>query len=141
MNFSWFRDLQALQQLGSFSKASEAQNRSRPALTRRIKALEVWAEQQLVERERRPVTLTIAGQTLLETSIEFLNMLEVQRLNMLSQARQAGKTRSGLQLSIPSRGISFRIGSTSLSWSLALYRPGCWPRISRNALKACANRK
>mgnify|MGYP006265047443 FL=1 len=86
MNFSWFRDLQAVQQLGSFSKASEARNLSQPALTRRIKALEVWAEQQLVERDRRPVTLTIAGQTLLETSIEFLDMLEAQRLDMLSQA-------------------------------------------------------
>jgi len=86
VNFSWFRDLQAVQQLGSFSKASEARNLSQPALTRRIKALEVWAEQQLVERDRRPVTLTIAGQTLLETSIEFLDMLEAQRLDMLSQA-------------------------------------------------------
>ena len=73
MNFSWFRDLQAVQQFGTFSKASEAGHLSQPALTRRIKALEVWAEQQLMERDRRPVTLTIAGQTLLETSIELLD--------------------------------------------------------------------
>ena len=58
MNFSWFRDLQAVQQLGSFSKASDARNLSQPALTRRIKALEAWAEQKLVERDRRPVMLT-----------------------------------------------------------------------------------
>ena len=85
MNFSWFRDLQAVQQLGSFSKASDARNLSQPALTRRIKALEAWAEQKLVERDRRPVMLTNAGQALLETSIEFLDMLEAQRLDMLSQ--------------------------------------------------------
>lgn len=85
MNLNWFRDLQAVQQLGSFSKASEVRNLSQPALTRRIKALEIWAEQQLVERDRRPVTLTNAGQSLLETSIEFLDSLEAQRLDMLNQ--------------------------------------------------------
>lgn len=75
-----------MQQLGSFSKAPEARNLSQPAVTKRIKALEVWAEQQLVERDRRPITLTVSGQTLLETSIEFFDMLEAQRLDMVSHA-------------------------------------------------------
>ncbi len=85
MNLQWFRDLQAIEQLGSFSRASEARNLSQPALTRRIKALESWAEQQLVMRDRRPVTLTHAGQTLLDTCTEFLDALETQRRDMLSQ--------------------------------------------------------
>ena len=85
MNLTWFRDLQAVQKLGSFSKASAVRNLSQPALTRRIKALEIWAEQELVERDHRPVTLTNAGQVLLETSIEFLDSLEAQRLEMLNQ--------------------------------------------------------
>jgi len=87
VNIGWFRDLQAVQKLGSFSKASELQNLSQPALTRRIKALEAWAEQKLVERDRRPVTLTNAGKALLETSMEFLDLLEAQRLDMLSQTK------------------------------------------------------
>ena len=85
MNLDWFKDLQALEQTRSFSKASYARNISQPALTRRIKALEIWAEQSLVNRNERPVSLTDAGSVLLSTCAEFFDTLESQRLDLLNR--------------------------------------------------------
>jgi len=92
INIDWFRDLQAIEQTGSFSKASLARNISQPALTRRIKALELWAEQPLVERGSRPVSLTEAGSALLAICTDFFEALEQRRLEMRS--RTAGSRQS-----------------------------------------------
>ena len=85
MNLDWFKDLKAIEQTGSFSKASQLRNISQPALTRRIKSLEMWADQPLVDRNGRPVCLTEAGISLLTTCTDFFDELESQRLNLLSQ--------------------------------------------------------
>ena len=86
MNLDWFKDLAAIEQTGSFSKASLAQNISQPALTRRIKALEEWAEQPLVDRNKRPVSLTEAGYTFLSTCTDFFETIDRQRVDLLSQS-------------------------------------------------------
>ena len=85
MNIDWFKDLQAIEQTGSFSKASGLRNISQPALTMRIKALEDWAEQPLVDRNKRPVSLTTAGHTLFSTCAEFFETLEHQRFDLLNR--------------------------------------------------------
>lgn len=85
MNIDWFKDLRAIEQTGSFSKASMVRHISQPALTRRIKSLEDWAEQPLVNRNNRPVSLTDAGTALLDTCSEFFEMLEDQRLDLLNR--------------------------------------------------------
>ena len=85
MNIDWFKDLQAIEQTGSFSKASGLRNISQPALTKRIKALEEWAEQPLVDRNKRPVSLTSAGHALCSTCAEFFETLEHQRLDLLNR--------------------------------------------------------
>jgi len=92
MNIDWFKDLQAIERTGSFSKASLSRHISQPALTRRIKALEQWAEQPLVERGSRPVSLTDAGKTLLSTCTEFFETIEQQRLEMLSKSASSAQS-------------------------------------------------
>lgn len=92
MNFDWFKDLAAIAQTGSFSKASMAQNISQPALTRRIKALEEWAEQPLVDRNKRPVSLTEAGYAFLSTCTDFFDTIDRQRMDLLSQSVASQQT-------------------------------------------------
>jgi DNA-binding transcriptional LysR family regulator len=94
MNIDWFKDLQAIETTGSFSKASQVRNISQPALTRRIKALEQWAEQPLVERGSRPVSLTETGQALMTLCTDFFETLEEQRREM------RGKSATGFQSTI-----------------------------------------
>jgi DNA-binding transcriptional LysR family regulator len=86
INIDWFKDLRAIEQTGSFSQASLLRNISQPALTRRIKALELWAEQPLVERGSRPVSLTETGKALLAICLEFFETLEHQRQELRTRA-------------------------------------------------------
>jgi len=92
MNIDWFKDLQAVEKTGSFSKASLVRNISQPALTRRIKALEAWAEQPLVERGSRPVSLTDAGSSLLAICVDFFDALEERRLEMRNRAATTSRS-------------------------------------------------
>jgi len=84
MDFSWFRDLDAVARTGSFSKAAMQRHISQPALTRRIKAIESWAGFLLVNRNLRPVTLTPSGAELLESVLNFFQQIEKQKQVLLA---------------------------------------------------------
>lgn len=63
VDIAWLESFLALVEHGSFTRAAEAQHISQPAFSRRIRALELWFGEDLVDRSRFPVTLTPAGVT------------------------------------------------------------------------------
>lgn len=79
MNFSWFIDLGHLAQTQNFSRAAALSNISQPAFSRRIQAIEDWVGAALVDRSRHPVTLTSAGEQMLEAGQQALARLEAER--------------------------------------------------------------
>jgi DNA-binding transcriptional LysR family regulator len=79
MNLGWVLDLEHIAQTGSFSQAAKRSNLSQPALSRRIKAMEVWVGAVLVDRSRHPVTLTGAGLQMLEVGQQALTRLNNER--------------------------------------------------------------
>ena len=83
MNFIWFKDLGHLAKTGNFSQAAVLSNISQPALSRRIQALEAWMSVPLIDRSKHPVRLTAAGVQMLETGLQVLARLEVERKQIL----------------------------------------------------------
>lgn len=79
MEFRHFRDLEKLDQTGSFSQAATLSNLSQPAFSRRIRALEMWVGTDLVDRSRQPVKLTNAGRAMLEAGLQAIERVERER--------------------------------------------------------------
>jgi hypothetical protein len=61
VDIAWLESFLALIEHGSFTRAAEAQHVSQPAFSRRIRALETWFGEALVDRSTYPVTLTPAA--------------------------------------------------------------------------------
>ncbi|UTW11175.1 LysR substrate-binding domain-containing protein [Marinobacterium rhizophilum] len=61
MEIKWLKDIVALSENGSFSKAAEARFVTQPAFSRRIRSLENWLGVRLIDRNRYPTTLTPEG--------------------------------------------------------------------------------
>lgn len=65
MDHKWLEDFIALARERSFSKAAESRHVTQPQFSRRIRALELWAGADLVNRAAVPLGLTAAGEELL----------------------------------------------------------------------------
>lgn len=89
MQVKWLEDLVALAQTRSFTRAAELRHVTHPAFGRRIKALEEWAGVALLERGKTPLTLTAAGERLLEDARDLLQGV--------GQAREALQGAAGRQ--------------------------------------------
>lgn len=89
MQLKWFEDLLALAQTQNFSRAAELRHVTHPAFGRRIKALEDWAGAALLVRGKAPLTLTAAGEQLLEHAHDLLQGV--------GQAREALQGAAGRQ--------------------------------------------
>ncbi|MGP4020380.1 LysR family transcriptional regulator [Saccharopolyspora sp. 5N708] len=61
MDIGWLESFLALAEHESFTRAAAAQHISQPAFSRRIRALELWFGEALVDRSTFPVALTPAG--------------------------------------------------------------------------------
>lgn len=83
MDILLFRDLQRLRKTGNFSQAAALGNLSQPAFSRRIKSLEEWVGAVLVDRSHQPVTLTDAGEQILEAGLQALSRIEKERSHIL----------------------------------------------------------
>ena len=79
MEINWLHDFIAVAATRSFSRAAEQRNSSQPALSRRIKALELWAGAALFERTTHAVSLTAAGEAFRLTALEGVPAAEVAR--------------------------------------------------------------
>ena len=65
MDHKWLDDLVLLARERSFSKAALLRHVTQPQFSRRIRALELWAGAELVNRAAVPLSLTAAGEALL----------------------------------------------------------------------------
>ncbi|CAN2533868.1 HTH-type+transcriptional+regulator+YjiE [Methylocapsa aurea] len=65
MELQWIDDFLALCQTRNFTRAAEARGTTQSAYSRRMQRLEEWLGAPLFDRERRPVTLTPAGEEFL----------------------------------------------------------------------------
>lgn len=87
MEINWLHDFIAVASTRSFSRAAEQRNSSQPALSRRIKALEVWAGAALFERTTHAVSLTEAGDAFRLTAEDIIRRLSAGRLEAQELAR------------------------------------------------------
>jgi DNA-binding transcriptional LysR family regulator len=65
MELQWIDDFLALCQTRNFTRAAQARGTTQSAYSRRMQRLEEWLGAPLFDRERRPVTLTPAGEEFL----------------------------------------------------------------------------
>ncbi|MFE2510784.1 LysR family transcriptional regulator [Streptomyces naganishii] len=79
MDIGWLESFLALVEHGSFTRAAEAQHMSQPAFSRRIRALEGWFGEPLVDRSTYPVGLTEAGVKVRAGAIETMATLNAVR--------------------------------------------------------------
>jgi len=100
MDIKWLEDLVALGRAGSLAVAARQRHITQPAFGRRIQALEAWAGHALVDRRRKPVALTPAGQRLLHQAEEILQGLQGARdeLQQLAQPDQGLRLATGRTL-------------------------------------------
>ncbi|WP_285489654.1 LysR family transcriptional regulator [Amycolatopsis taiwanensis] len=72
MDIGWLESFLALAEHESFTRAAAAQHISQPAFSRRIRALEGWFGEALVDRSTFPVALTPAGAKVRASAIQML---------------------------------------------------------------------
>lgn len=79
MELKWLEDFLAVAGSGNFSRAAEARNVTQPAFSRRLKALELWVGQPLLDRSSYPITLTSAGERFLPVAERVVRDLHAGR--------------------------------------------------------------
>lgn len=79
MDHKWLEDFLTLARERNFSKAAALRHVTQPQFSRRIRALELWAGAELVNRTSVPIALTPAGDTLLAASKVAVNVLDDAR--------------------------------------------------------------
>lgn len=85
MQIKWLEDLIALSETRSFVRAAAQRHVTHPAFGRRIRSLEEWAGVELLLREAGPVTLTAAGETLLQHARQAVESLASARSEIQDQ--------------------------------------------------------
>lgn len=86
MQIKWLEDLIALAETRSFVRAATQRHVTHPAFGRRIRSLETWAGTDLVQRDSGPVTLTPAGETLLQHARQAVEALAAARSEIQDDA-------------------------------------------------------
>jgi LysR family transcriptional regulator, hypochlorite-specific transcription factor HypT len=79
VDIGWLESFLALVEHGSFTRAAEAQHISQPAFSRRIRALELWFGEELVDRSTFPVALTPAGTKVRASAVQTVASLASAR--------------------------------------------------------------
>jgi len=75
MELKWLEDLLSLSRTRSFSRTATERFCTQSALSRRIKALELWVGVPLVDRSAYPASLTPAGMVFRDTAEEVMQQL------------------------------------------------------------------
>lgn len=81
-SLNWLRVFEAAARTGSFARAADTLNMSRPAVSQQIQALEGALDRQLFHRSARSITLTDAGKAFLPTVAQSLHALETASSNL-----------------------------------------------------------
>jgi DNA-binding transcriptional LysR family regulator len=87
VDIAWLESFLALVENESFTRAAEAQHISQPAFSRRIRALELWFGEALVDRSTFPVALTPAGAKVRASAIKTVAGLGAVREEIRGQQR------------------------------------------------------
>lgn len=91
MQLKWIKDLLALAETRSFSRAAELRHITQSALSRRIQALETWAGMPLVDRSSHPLVLTDAGAVVCDQGQAALMSLLDMRANLQNRQGSASQ--------------------------------------------------
>jgi DNA-binding transcriptional LysR family regulator len=86
MDSKWLEDFICLAETHNFSRAAQLRHVTQPAFSRRIRALEVWAGADLVDRTTYPARLTAAGETLRIQAMEILQVVQSTRAMLRTYA-------------------------------------------------------
>ncbi|GAB3630168.1 LysR substrate-binding domain-containing protein [Pandoraea terrae] len=92
MELKWLEDFLAVAKLRNFSQACVARHVTQSALSRRIKALEVWYGVPLIDRSSYPVTLTKEGTAFAALAEQIVADLYRSRREALASREAAGRT-------------------------------------------------
>ncbi|GAA4530635.1 LysR family transcriptional regulator [Chelativorans composti] len=92
MELKWLEDFVTVASTSSFSRSAELRNISQPALSRRIKQLEVWLGATLIKRGAVPAELTPAGRSFLPIAQDTIRVLYAAR-ETLQPPSDAGMVR------------------------------------------------
>jgi DNA-binding transcriptional LysR family regulator len=109
----WLEDFLALAETGNFTRAAQARNASQAAFSRRIQALEMAVNANLVDRSIYPTKLTPAGEAFRARAAEIL-----ARLREAVQDISAGGPGGALRIALPSA-----LGATFAGRWLKLWAP------------------
>ncbi len=90
MDHKWLEDFLMLARERNFSKAAGLRHVTQPQFSRRIRALELWAGAELVNRAGVPLALTSAGEALLASARISVNALTDAR-ERIRQAQGTGR--------------------------------------------------
>ncbi|MEM9247918.1 MAG: LysR family transcriptional regulator [Pseudomonadota bacterium] len=91
-SLNWLRVFEAAARTGSFARAAETLNMSRPAVSQQIQALETSLGRPLFKRGARSVALTDAGKAYLPTVARALHAIEMASSNLFGGAQTATLT-------------------------------------------------
>lgn len=89
MELKWLEDLVSVVEKGHFARAAEARNITQSAFSRRIKALEIWAGTELLDRSQHPVTLTSAGRNFISHAQDIIRLANEARNETMGFSRLA----------------------------------------------------
>ena len=98
MDIRQLRTFVHIAELGTFSKASERLRIAQPALSRQIRLLEAELKAKLFVRHGRGVSLTSAGELLLDRAASIIRQIEQTRADV---AAEAGEISGHVSLGLP----------------------------------------
>jgi DNA-binding transcriptional LysR family regulator len=92
MELKWLEDFVAVAKLRNFSHAAKARHATQPALSRRVKALEIWYGASLFDRSTYPVALTAAAMAFLPLAEQIVADLYRSRREARAELGSSGRT-------------------------------------------------
>lgn len=105
MNPIWLEDFLALAETGNFSRAAAQRHSSQPAFSRRIRALEEWIGQPLVDRSAQPARLTEVGTWFRDTAADLL----ARTRRLPAQAAAVAQAQAGPLRIAATHALSFTV--------------------------------
>ena len=87
MDINWLEDFVCLARTLNFTRAAEERNITQSAFSRRIKALEIWAGTELIDRTSFPAKLSDSGEEFLPTAKAIVKQLLEARDDLRARDR------------------------------------------------------
>lgn len=92
LDLEWLEDFLALAESGNFSRAAQSRSIAQPAFSRHIRALEVWAGVELIDRAQHPALPTAAGEVFVVAARDVVLRLSQARTQAHQAQEQASRS-------------------------------------------------